>query len=125
MMEWFGEVSIYFSKVNNKSRADASELGNETIHTSPAALDGDVINVLGYYPIDDELYGIAWDKRSFISSTDQGATWMSVSHSRLTSVSAEASYVQAKDVPWVEDVDLQPATDPSATYVRGTWGGED
>lgn len=89
-----------------------------------AALDDDVISILGYFPDDDELFGLSRDQRSFVSSTDRALTWKSIPPTKFVEVSADLSYVSAKDVPWLVDAKLQPAADPDVDYVMGTWGGE-
>lgn len=45
-------------------------------------LDEVVINIIGYSAENDELYGIANDRRSYLVSQDYGATWWSISKQR-------------------------------------------
>ena len=49
-------------------------------------LDESVVTVIGYDGEESELYALAWDKRSIVTSSDSGETWMSVSQERYTQV---------------------------------------
>ena len=59
------------------------------------------MNVIGYTSEDDQLYGISWDKRAFLTSSDHGNTWASCSPAKMLRVKAQPDYVAAQEVPWI------------------------
>ena len=42
-----------------------------------------MVNVIGYSADTGEMFGIAFDKRSFMSSSDNGHTWNYIAYSRF------------------------------------------
>ena len=91
-------------------------LNNAFVFINISAIDKTVIMVTCYDPVDDHLYGIAWDKRSFMISKDQGTTWASVSSTKFYQVYNTAGTVKDINVPMVKDmVRLDPSS--ASTHV--------
>jgi hypothetical protein len=86
------------------------------------AVDAMVINVIGFLPSINQLYGIANDRRAFLVSEDNGVTWVSVSPAQLTWASTQSGFVAAIPVPWTWDSTNLNSNAPQSPYISGSWG---
>ena len=97
----------------------------QTVHFS-SAVDSSVINILG--ELSGDLYGIAWDKRSFMHSADSGQTWMAISYNKFALAKATAGYEEAWEVKWIRETAGNPLevarANSHATLTRALYGGK-
>lgn len=78
-------------------------------------------NVIGYDSATQEIYALASDKVSYMSSIDSGQTWSCVLPQMWSKVKPGATLQTA--VPWDSSAKLQLAS-PHADFTRGPWGGK-
>jgi hypothetical protein len=85
-------------------------------------LDKSVFNVIGHDAVNNHLYGLCSDKRSFLISDDNGQTWYSVAKAKYDAATKTA----ATGVPFAKtSVFHDNLVDPDATFrdATGTFTG--
>lgn len=64
-----------------------------------------IINILGYYAPENAIYGLASDKVTYMTSTDSGVSWTTVTGSKYNTTSTSGSgWTGAVSLPWVYNV---------------------
>ncbi len=81
-------------------------------------MDGRLGCMAGLNPDTKELYGIAMDGISYMSSVDNGKTWNNV---RKEKYDAVTNMKVPKSMKWEENT-LHDASVPDASFIDGDWG---
>lgn len=81
-------------------------------------LDRTVVNILGYTPSKNRLYGLDRNMKAIVLSQDNGDTWNTVSNTTyLGARSDTADYLASTNVPWNKQIDTTP-------IVKGSFSGK-